>query len=275
MTEKLAAGDTFDLALGDHTLRVRSIVSVAPEAATRPVLVFLHDSLGCITVWRDFPDQLAARLGCNALVYDRRGYGGSSPFPSEARDPDYLHREAEVLESVLSATGANDTILFGHSDGGSIALIAAALHPKRIRAVVTEGAHVFVEPETLAGIREAKALLRTSDLRERLLRHHGDKTDSVTSAWIDTWLDKRFHDWNIESLLPAIHCPLLVLQGVDDEYGTEAQVNAIASQVRGPVEAHMIAGAAHTPHREARDATVELTVRFLSPLLTATQKSVA
>ncbi len=275
MVEKLAAGGSFDLGIGDHVLRVRTIASADPRSASRATLVILHDSLGCITVWRDFPDQLAERLGCTALVYDRRGYGGSSPFSAEARDPSYLHKQAEVLESVLIEAGIDRAVLFGHSDGGSIALIAAARHPERIRAVVTEGAHVFVEPESLAGIREAKLLLQTTDLRERLVRHHGDKTDGVTSAWIDTWLHESFHDWNIEALLSAIHCPLLVLQGVDDEYGTVAQVDAIASQVSGPVETHVIPGAAHTPHREARDATLELTVRFLSPLLEDNQNSVA
>lgn len=275
MTEKLAADGTFDLGMGDHVLRIRTIASADPQAASRPTLVFLHDSLGCITVWRDFPDQLAERLGCNALVYDRRGYGRSSPFPSNHRDPGYLHSEAEALERVLSACHVDRAVLFGHSDGGSIALIAAARRPARIHAVVTEGAHVFVEPETLAGIREAQELLRTTDLRDRLVRHHGNKTDGVTTAWIDTWLNERFHDWNIESLLPAIHCPLLVLQGVDDEYGTEAQVRAIATQVSGPVETHMISGAAHTPHREAFETTAALTVRFLLPRVAANQNSVA
>lgn len=249
--------------MGDHALRVRWLPSTDPSAGARPTLVFLHDSLGCITAWRDFPVQLAGPLGLHALVYDRRGYGGSSPFLPEPREPDYLEREADALAALLDAAGVAPAVLFGHSDGGSIALIAAARHPARVAAIITEGAHVFVEPETLAGIRQARDLLATTDLRERLQRHHGDRTDGVTAAWIDTWLDPRFRGWTIESLLPAIGCPTLVLQGEHDEYGTAAQVAAIAAGVAGPVEAHLIAGAAHTPHREATAETLARAVAFL------------
>lgn len=250
--------------IDDHAVRVRTIAVVNPAADARPTLVFLHDSLGCISVWRDFPDVVSAALGCHALVYDRRGYGESSPFAPEPRRPSYLADEAAMLIRVLDATGVGDAVLFGHSDGGSIALLAAAHFPKRVTAVVTEGAHVFVEERTLEGIRAAKELLRTTDLRERLWRHHGEQTDAVTAAWIDVWLSPEFRDWNIERDLQAIHCPVLVLQGVDDEYGTAEQVRAIVDGVRGVSEAHLIAGARHTPHREAREETLRLTTAFLA-----------
>ena len=255
---------TFDLPLGDHALRVRTIAAVDPAAARRPTLVLLHDSLGCITVWRDFPDRLSAALGCHALVYDRRGYGASSPFGAEPRRPGYLEDEADVLARVLDACGVGEAVLFGHSDGGSIALVAASRYPDRVRAVVTEGAHVFVEELTLAGIREARETLRTTDLRERLWRHHGERTDAVTSAWIDVWLSPEFRDWTIERYLPAIRCPVLVLQGTDDEYGTPEQVRAIAEGVSGPARAQLIAGVGHTPHRAAPDEVLRLTTAFLA-----------
>ena len=255
---------SFALPFGDHHLRVRTIAADDPAARERPTLVFLHDSLGCITVWRDFPDRLAAALGCDALVYDRRGYGTSSPFGPEPRRPGYLEDEADVLGRVLDACGVAEALPFGHSDGGSIALVAAARLPDRVRAVVTEGAHVFVEELTLAGIRAARESLRTTDLRERLWRHHGERTDGVTSAWIDVWLSPEFRGWNIERHLPDVRCPVLVLQGADDEYGTPAQVRAIAEGVAGPARAHLLPGVGHTPHRAAPDEVVRLATAFLA-----------
>lgn len=258
------ASHTFDLPFDDHALRVHTITEVDTLADDRPTLVFLHDSLGCITVWRDFPTRLAAALGCNALVYDRRGYGMSSSFGPDARTPAYLEQEADVLMRLLDATGITDALLFGHSDGGSIALIAAARFPKRIHGVVTEGAHVFVEELTLAGIREARETLRTTDLRERLMRHHGERTDGVTSAWIDLWLSPGFRGWNIERYLPQIRCPVLALQGADDEYGTPDQIRAIVEGVRGPARAGLLPGVGHTPHRAAPDEVIRETTAYLT-----------
>ena len=255
---------TFDLPLGDHALRVRALASADRAAASRPTLVFLHDSLGCITVWRDFPARLARQLGCDALVYDRRGYGASSPFGPTPRAPGYLEDEADVLARVLDACDVREAVLFGHSDGGSIALVAAARQPERVRAVVTEGAHVFVEELTLSGIRAARQALRTTDLRERLRRHHGVRTDAVTAAWIDVWLSPAFRGWSIERYLPSIRCPTLVLQGADDEYGTPEQVRAIVDGVAGPARAHLLPGVGHTPHRAAPDEVLRLTAAFLT-----------
>ena len=236
----------------------------APPAGTaRPTIVLLHDSLGCIALWRDFPERIAAATGCDALVYDRRGYGESSLFPPAPRTPAYLEEEADILPSLLDRCGVREAILFGHSDGGSIALIAAAKYPSRVRALVTEGAHVFVEEITLAGIREAQEALRTTPLRQRLVRYHGPRTDGVTSAWIDTWLRPEFRDWNIEHFLPRISAPVLVLQGVNDEFGSRAQVDAIVGGTGGIGESLLVAGAAHTPHREATDVVITTTVDFL------------
>ncbi|GAB1342362.1 alpha/beta fold hydrolase [Gemmatimonas sp.] len=261
-----------DQVIGDHTLRVRTIRSTVPDADGRPTLVFLHDSLGCISTWRDFPEQMAAAQHCHALVYDRRGYGRSSSFPAAPRQPDYLENEAHALEQLLALQlahrGNKQVVLFGHSDGGSIALLAAALHPHRVRAIVTEGAHVFVEEVTLNGIRAAREVLHTTNLRERLWRHHGERTDGVTSAWIDVWLSSAFRDWNIERFLPRIGCPALILQGVDDEFGSPDQVRSIVEGIsRGDGSgaiAHLIEGARHTPHKEAPDTVLTLALAFLT-----------
>lgn len=251
-----------DVRLADgYTLRVQRHT---PAAATmRPTLVFLHDSLGCIRLWRDFPARLAAATGCPALVYDRRGYGQSAPFGGQPRGLDYLAAEAPVLDQLLEACAIERAILFGHSDGGSIALLAAALYPGRVAAVLTEGAHVFVEDLTLAGIRAARQQYHRTNLPERLARYHGPKTDAVFRAWTDTWLQPAFRAWNIEACLLRIQCPVLVLQGEADEYGTAAQVAAIAGQVSGPARGVLLPGAAHTPHKEAPDATLHLAAEFV------------
>ncbi|MBX2972019.1 MAG: alpha/beta hydrolase [Flavobacteriales bacterium] len=239
---------------------VRCPLGGPPSART---LVLLHDSLGCITTWRDFPEELGKAVGCDVLVYDRQGYGRSDPFGPEPRDARYMHREADVLNALLEAEGITQAVLFGHSDGGTIALLAAAKYPQRIAAMITEGAHVFVEEVTLNGIRAAERQYATTGLRQRLMKHHGDRTDALFHAWARTWQAPFFRDWNITQEISAIHCPLLVLQGVDDEYGTEAQVDAIVSAVGDRALKYMIPGAAHTPHKEAPAITMELAAQFL------------
>jgi pimeloyl-ACP methyl ester carboxylesterase len=231
-----------------------------------PTLVFLHDSLGSIDTWRDFPAALAKRTGLRAVIYDRQGYGRSAPFAGEPRTSDYLAREARVLFALLDELEIGKAILFGHSDGGSIALIAASERPERIAGVVTEGAHVFVEEETLDGIRAAKAAFETTDLARRLARYHGDKVPAIASAWIDTWLSPAYRSWNIESYLPGARCPALIIQGERDEYGTLAQVDAITRRFGGPARSLVIPDIGHTPHREARDAVLDEAADFVGRL---------
>ena len=239
-------------------------VRVQSLRAGRPSVVFLHDSLGCVDTWRDFPEILAEGTGLDAVVYDRQGYGRSSPFGPTPRTLRYLEEEAQVLIALLGALKIESAILFGHSDGGSIALIAAAMEPNRIAAVITEGAHVFVEDVTLRGIRVARESLGTTDLAERLARYHGDKVPAITSAWIDTWLSPAFRVWNIERYLPGIRCPVLAIQGEQDEFGTVAQVNAIVQGAGARAEPLMIPGIGHTPHREAREIVLDAASAFIA-----------
>ena len=154
-----------------------------------PILVFLHDSLGSITLWRDFPYKIAETTHCNLLIYDRKGYGKSEPFTTVKRSNDYLEREAETLYSLLTQLSITNAILFGHSDGGSIALIAAAKYPNLIKGVIAEAAHIFVEQETLNGIETAVKSYKETDLKSRLQKYHGPKTDDLFHAWTDTWLN--------------------------------------------------------------------------------------
>jgi pimeloyl-ACP methyl ester carboxylesterase len=232
----------------------------------KPTLVFLHDSLGCIALWRDFPEALGLSASCNVLVYDRQGYGRSAPFGPAARTSGYLEQEADVLSLLLEERGIGNAILFGHSDGGSIALIAAAKYPARISAVITEGAHIFVEYITLQGIRDAAESYRSTDLKEKLRKYHGDKTEAVFRAWTDTWLGAPYRSWNIEHFLPLIACPVLVIQGEQDEFGSLAQVEGIVRGVSGEALGYPVPGVGHTPHREAREAVLERSASFINRL---------
>lgn len=240
--------------------------SVIPAGETAPPLVFLHEGLGSIGQWRDFPESLCAATGRHGFVYDRLGHGGSDPLTGP-RTVRYLHDEAlETLPLVLDALGLERSVLIGHSDGGTIALLFAAEHPERVGAVITEAAHVFVEEETVRGIREAVELYRTTDLRQRLARYHGEKTDTVFSGWAETWLSAEFREWNVESFLPRVACPLLVIQGAGDRYGTPAQVEAIVRQAAGPAEAFLVPDCGHVPHQEARERILPAMARFVASL---------
>jgi pimeloyl-ACP methyl ester carboxylesterase len=228
-----------------------------------PTIVFLHDSLGCVTLWRDLPQKLGASTLCNVLVYDRLGYGKSDPMPTWERAVNYLEQEADFLNALLVQLDVNEVILFGHSDGGSISLIAAAKYPERIKAIICEAAHIFVEEVTIRGIKKAMEDYQKTNLALRLSKYHGDKVDKVFKAWTNTWTSVEFKEWNIEYLLKDINCPLLFIQGEDDEFGTILQVQRTLDQVRGKTEKQIISGIGHTPHKEAQQETFNTASNFI------------
>lgn len=244
----------------------RLFVSHRQDHSQRPTLVFLHDSLGCTQLWRDFPERLAQATQCNFMVYDRLGYGQSDPMDGPQRDPDYLHQEAQLLDGLLEELQISNAILFGHSDGGSIALIAAALYPKRIKAIICEAAHIFVEDITLQGIGEAQNAYRNSNLPERLHKYHGNKTDTVFKAWTQIWTSAAFRDWNLEPLLPQISCPLLFVQGENDEFGTAAQMERCVAQSGGFSKACLIPMAGHTAHRDQPETVIREAAAFVKAI---------
>jgi len=251
--------------LGGGAVAVRRIQPHAPAGAAAPTLVFLHEALGCIAMWKDVPARLSAITGLPALVYDRHGHGMSGALTAP-RDAAYLDRESfEILPGVLDACGVSNPILVGHSDGGSIALLYASRFPAR--AVITEAAHVFVEAVTLAGIRRAVEAWRDTNLCDRLARYHGDKTEALFFAWADTWLSDEFASWNIEHGLQRITCPVLAVQGADDEYGTAAQVEAIAGGVSGPARPLLLTGCRHIPHLQAAERLLPLIAAFVADCL--------
>ena len=232
--------------------------------AARPAIVLLHEGLGSIAMWKDFPQRLAARTGCTVAAYSRCGYGSSEPLGAP-REPDYMHHEAQVVvPELLAALGVERPVLFGHSDGASIALVFAGTHPDGARALVLEAPHVFVEDLTVRSIAAAKTAWATTALRERLGRYHAD-VDGAFSGWNDIWLDPRFRDWNIEPYADAVRVPVLVVQGEADEYGTLAQVDAIAARIPGS-ETLLISGAGHSPHRDAPASVLERVAAFVEGL---------
>ncbi len=234
---------------------------IPASAVDRPTLVMLHEGLGCVAMWRDFPDKLAAATGCRVVVYSRPGYGSSDPHP-QPRQPDFMHREArEVLPAFLAALGIVRPVLVGHSDGGSIALIHAGSFPQAVAGLVVMAPHEFVEEETLAGIRTARKFWSSSDWPQRLARYHRD-AQRVFHDWNDCWLSPEFRDWNIENCLPEIRCPVLAIQGEDDEYATLRQIEVIAEKVPG-TQLLCLANCGHSPQRDQEAAVLAAIAGFV------------
>lgn len=232
----------------------------------RPTLVFLHDSLGCTQLWRDFPSKISDASQCNVLVYDRLGYGKSDPMPTHERANHYMELEADLLHDLLIEQNIKDVILFGHSDGGTIALIAASKYPKNVKAVICEAGHIFVEEVTLKGVYDTWNAYKTTNLPERLQKYHGNKVEMLFKAWTETWTRESFRNWNIEYLLKDITCPLLFIQGEADDYGTLDQLEKTISQVSGITEKYIIPDVGHTPHKEVPDLVLNRAVEFIQHL---------
>ena len=224
-----------------------------------PAVVLLHEGLGSVGLWRGFLPELAGATGARVVAYSRFGHGASDP-PPRPRTPSFMHEEAlEVLPALLDALGIQDPILVGHSDGASIALIHAASHP--VRGVVAMAPHVFVEASCLTEIRETRAAYERGGLRERMARHHRDP-DAAVYGWNDVWLHPEFPRWSIEDVLGAIACPLLLIQGIEDQYGTLEQLDRIEAAATGPVERLHLA-CRPAPHLEAPEETLAATARFI------------
>ena len=241
-------------------------VAVHARDGSRVPLVLLHEGLGSVTMWREFPMRLADATGRTTIVYSRYGYGDSDVL-QQPRDIDYMHHEGRaVLPALLDALDVPEAVLFGHSDGASIALLAAAAHPRRVRALVLEAPHVFVEDLTVASIARVRdAYAAAGDtLRRKLARYHRD-ADATFRGWNDIWLDPRFRAWDIAAGLEAVEAPVLVVQGNDDEYGTRAQADAIASRARH-ASVTLLDACGHSPHRDRPDAVLETVERFLAAL---------
>ena len=228
-----------------------------------PAIVFLHEGLGSRAMWRDFPAKLASALGMRGLVYSRPGYGKSTPRAAEERwEPDFMHRQAhEVLPALLDALGVREPVwLYGHSDGGSIALLFAARFPQRVAGVIAAAPHIFVEDLSVSSIEKTRLAYLETDLRDKLARYHDD-VDSAFWGWNDIWLHPPFREWSIEREIEAIRAPLLAIQGVDDEYGTMEQIRGIARRVPH-AKLLEIPACGHSPHRDQPEAVIRAALEF-------------
>jgi benzoate-CoA ligase len=249
------------LSIAGHMLEFRTISAASAES---PTLVFLHEGLGSMSLWKDFPQRLAAACGCNALVYSRYGNGFSDTL-AEARRPDYMHHEGiETLSEILDRLSIRRPILFGHSDGASIALIHEGMNSGTAAGMILCAPHVFVEEVTLRSIQAAKVAYGSTDLRARLARHHAD-VDKTFLGWTDIWLHEDFRFWNIEDCLTNISCPALAIQGVQDEYGTFEQIDRIAARI-AEIDVCKLADCRHSPHRDQAEAVIGATVKFVQSL---------
>ena len=233
----------------------------------RPLIVFLHEGLGSVAMWKDFPTQLCEATNCRGLVYSRPGYGQSTPRASDdAWQPDFMHRQAfEVLPALLKAlnidTEKQNPWMFGHSDGASIALLFAARYPSKTAGTVVLAPHILVEEISISSIEKAKSAYQTTNLRSKLARFHDD-VDSAFWGWNDIWLNPSFRHWNLTQAIKTISCPILAVQGLDDEYGTLEQIHGI-KRVLPATQLLELPDCGHSPHRDQPDALIDACVAFV------------
>ena len=234
-----------------------------PDAA--PTLVLLHEGLGCIAMWRDVPERLAAQTGCGVFVYSRQGYGGSDPC-ALPRPLDYMTREAlDVLPLVLNEARIEKAILVGHSDGATIAAIYAGVQDRRVRGLVLMAPHFFTEPQGLAAIKATRRAYDEGPLRDRLARYHAH-VEAAFRGWSEAWLDPAFRDWSVEDVIAFIRVPVLAIQGDSDAYGTWAQMAALERQVECPLDVERLAGCGHAPFIDEPGRVLALIGAFLARL---------
>ena len=232
--------------------------------AVLPPVLLQHDSLGCIDVWRDFPERLAAATGRRVIAYDRLGFGRSD-VRADRVPRDFIAEEGRTfLPAVLAQLGVERFAVSGHSVGGGMAVNIAAQRPDACTALVTIAAQAFVEDRTIAGLHAARASFAEPGALERLARYHGDKAAWVLSAWLDTWLDPAFADWSLDDVLPQVRCPALVLHGELDEYGSAAHPQRIARGIGARATMQLLAGLGHVPQRERPDEVVARVAAFLA-----------
>ena len=232
------------------------------DTSGKAPLILLHDSLGCVETWREFPKTLSERLQRTVIAYDRLGFGKSSAL-EQAPALEFISDEADIYcPLLLQHFGIKEYYLFGHSVGGAMALIIAS-KSNHCLGVITEAAQAFVEEKTLEGIRRAKEAYKIPDRMERLRKFHGEKAEWVVKAWTDTWLNPVFSSWSLQKFLPLVRCPVLVIHGDQDEYGSAEFPKIISSQVSGPAEMHLLEGCGHIPHREREGDVIALVEKFI------------
>jgi len=229
-------------------------------------LVLLHEGLGCVALWRDFPQQLAESTGCRVFAYSRAGYGQSDACELP-RPLDYMSREAtEVLPQVLDLAGIKRCVLIGHSDGATIAAVySGTVEDHRVRGLVLMAPHFFTEVVAVEEIARAKVAFEETDLKIRMARYHRDP-EVAFRGWNDAWLAAGFREWNVTDVIDYIRVPLLAIQGVQDQYGTQAQIDMIAERIYSPLETQLLDDCRHSPHLEQPEVTLNVVSEFIDRL---------
>ena len=253
------------LQMDGHQLYVKRLSSSAVKN-NLPTMIFLHDSWGCVDMWGDFPKMVSKMAGLDVLMYDRRGYGKSSGFAVTERTDQYLHDEAHELIRVMDAYNIENVLIYGHSDGATIALIAAALYPSRIKGLLLEGPHSFIEDSGKMAVLATRERAKETNLLASLEKYHGDKAAELFRLWHETWLSDLFLKWTIVPILNRISCPVLAFQGESDEFGTIEQLNVLKREIPTNVTVAEIRNAGHTPRKEAETETMDLLTNWLKSI---------
>jgi pimeloyl-ACP methyl ester carboxylesterase len=231
-----------------------------------PLIIFLHDAWGCAALWGDFPEKLAAQTGCNALLYDRRGFGQSGADASCDRTPEYFYDEAHAFIALVDVLHVKKAILFGHSDGATIALLTAALFPERIEALMVESPHTFLEECGLKAVAETARHAQETSLIQALEKYHGSKAQALFDKWKNCWASEDFAGWNLIPELENIKCPVLAFRGENDVFDTHEQLYRLQAHIRSGIETEIIPGAAHSPHKEAQENTLDICAKWFGKL---------
>lgn len=256
-------GRTTMISVADYRLEA---VCYGPAPSEKPTIVLLHEGLGCVALWRDFPKKLAEATGWGVFACSRAGYGRSDPVQLP-RPLDYMTREAmDVLPVILDAIGFQRGVLLGHSDGASIATIyAGGVEDMRVRGIGLLAPHFFTEPSGLAAIAEAKIAYQTGNLKEKLAKYHTN-VDNAFVGWNDAWLDPDFADWNISDAIDYLRIPVLAIQGQDDQYGTLAQIEELENRLYSPLDKAILENCKHAPHLEQEECTLDVVTEFIKRL---------
>jgi pimeloyl-ACP methyl ester carboxylesterase len=255
---------TYHIEIDSHFISAEKIVLQQSEDA--PLIVFLHDAWGCAALWGDFPQKLAMQTGCNALLYDRRGFGQSGADASCDRTPEYFYDEAHAFIALVDVLHVKKVILFGHSDGATIALLTAALFPERIEALMVESPHTFLEDSGLNAVAETALKAQGPILLRSLEKYHGTKTQVLFDKWKNCWASEAFSGWNLLPELENIKCPVLAFRGENDVFDTHEQLYRLQAHIRSGIETEIIPGAAHSPHKEAQENTLDICAKWFGKL---------
>lgn len=262
--DKIQESSAF-IEIGNQEIHVKTWQPVDGGQNLAPIIL-MHDSLGSVDLWRDFPAQLAAATGRSVYAYDRLGFGQSSAHPDQLKTDFVLTEAQQAFKAVMDHFHLHRFVIMGHSVGGGMSVVIAAAYPERCAGLITIAAQYEVEELTLAGIREAKSGFAQPGQLERLARYHGDKAQWVLNAWTETWLSPVFRDWNLAAQLSGVHCPALVIHGELDEYGTTAQPQQIFQGVAGQAELQILEGLHHMPHKEQPELVTALIADFAQEL---------